>query len=491
MSWLENHGKYSLLIAAIVVYIAANMILTANEFYFLNFLPVVLFILFLAVARLDLFYFLIIILTPLSIQLIEFIPGSSTDFAIPTEPMLFGVMLLLIYKLFQNEYIDARILNHPVSYAVFFYLFWMLMTSITSSEPLISFKYLLARICFIVTYYFLAALLFKKTANISVFIWCYAVSMFLVVFYTISRHIHYGLDDKQVAHIVMSPFFRDHTSYGAILAMLLFALVGVVMHKGKHILMRILFWASIVLIAAGLVLSYTRAAWISVFCSLVILALILLKIRLRIVLLIGLAAVIFLFGQRTQIIETMQQNRQSSSASLSEHMQSVSNITTDESNLERINKWNSAIRMFKERPVFGWGPGTYMFKYAPFQLSYEMTSISTNFGDLGNAHSEYLGPLAESGLLGILSFVLVCILSISTGFRVYRQTKNKRLKIITLGLILGLFTYLIHGFLNNFLDTDKASALFWGFTAAFVSLDVYYLKDKKKNRQEGQEMRNW
>jgi hypothetical protein len=26
--------------------------------------------------------------------------------------------------------------------------------------------------------------------------------------------------------------------------------------------------------------------------------------------------------------------------------------------------------------------------------------------------------------------------------------------------------------LNNFLDTDKASALFWGFTAVFVSLDL-------------------
>jgi hypothetical protein len=31
-----------------------------------------------------------------------------------------------------------------------------------------------------------------------------------------------------------------------------------------------------------------------------------------------------------------------------------------------------------------------------------------------------------------------------------------------------------HGFLNNFLDTDKLSVPFWGFTAIIVALDVYH-----------------
>jgi hypothetical protein len=30
--------------------------------------------------------------------------------------------------------------------------------------------------------------------------------------------------------------------------------------------------------------------------------------------------------------------------------------------------------------------------------------------------------------------------------------------------------------MNNFLDTDKASALFWGFTAMLVAMDVSYAK---------------
>jgi len=114
-----------------------------------------------------------------------------------------------------------------------------------------------------------------------------------------------------------------------------------------------------------------------------------------------------------------------------------------------------------------------MFKYAPFQQSDEKTAISTDMGNLGNAHSEYIGPLAESGLLGSVSFILIAVFSLITGFRVYQRMQDKYLKHLVLALILGLITYLIHGTLNNFLDTDKASSLFWGFIAVFVALDIY------------------
>ncbi len=56
----------------------------------------------------------------------------------------------------------------------------------------------------------------------------------------------------------------------------------------------------------------------------------------------------------------------------------MTNISSDASNLERINRWDCAISMFKERPFFGYGPGTYMFQYAKYQLKKNRTIISTN-----------------------------------------------------------------------------------------------------------------
>ncbi|MFT7153475.1 MAG: putative inorganic carbon (HCO3(-)) transporter, partial [Alteromonas macleodii] len=140
-----------------------------------------------------------------------------------------------------------------------------------------------------------------------------------------------------------------------------------------------------------------------------------------------------------------------------------------------------AWRMFEERPFVGWGPGTYMFQYAPFQLSDEKTRISTNAGDAGNAHSEYIGPLSESGAFGMLSLLLIIICVVYYSVTLYPRIKNKEHRLIMVNLFLGLVTYLIHGLLNNFLDTDKASAPFWGFIAAIVAIEVYHLKEKSED----------
>lgn len=481
MTFADLIRRHSLVVILVMAYMIINMVLTYKEIYWLNLLPLVLIVAYLAIARIDLVYFMVIIFTPLSIQLLEFAPSLPFDFAIPSEPLLFGLLILLIYRAALSGIINRGMLNHPVSYAIYFNLFWLVITSITSAMPLVSFKVVLARIWFIGVFYFLAILVFRNTANIRIFILCYGLPMLIVIFYAISRHLGYGLFDKRAAHFVMNPFFRDHTSYGAILAMLFFAIGGLVLNKKRNFLLQTLTWGTWIIITIALILSYTRAAWISVIISLGVLGLVLLKIKLRYILVLAIAAFVYLTGQRTAIIHKMEKNRQVSSASLTEHVKSISNITTDESNLERLNRWNAAFRMFKERPIFGWGPGTYMFQYAPYQLAADKTSISTDFGDLGNAHSEYIGPLVESGVFGTLSFMLICILTLITGFRVYKKLDDQRLKQTVLFLLLGYITYLVHGTLNNYLDTDKASALFWGFTAIFVSLD---LSLKKLNTED-------
>jgi O-antigen ligase len=137
--------------------------------------------------------------------------------------------------------------------------------------------------------------------------------------------------------------------------------------------------------------------------------------------------------------------------------------------------------MFQDKPFVGFGPGTYRFQYAPYQRSYEQTYVSTNAGTLGNAHSEYLGPLAESGLIGASIFILILVFTIRTGRRVYLKAKTQEIKYLAIGILIGLFTYFFHGFLNNFLDQDKASAPFWSMIAILVALDVYH-NDKEESK---------
>jgi O-antigen ligase len=124
-----------------------------------------------------------------------------------------------------------------------------------------------------------------------------------------------------------------------------------------------------------------------------------------------------------------------------------------------------------------------MFTYAPFQVVREKTQISTNAGDRGNAHSEYLGPLADSGILGMLSFIVIVIMVLYKGITLYSKVKDERDKIWVMSLLLGLITYFVHGLLNNFLDTIKASALFWGFMAMLVAIEINYKQEEKKEEK--------
>jgi O-antigen ligase len=465
------------------------MVFTYHQNYLFNIFPAVILFAFLAFTRLDIIYFLLIAFTPLSVPLLEFVRDTPIDFYIPTEPMLFGVMLIVIYKSIQKRFLDVTIFKHPVSLAIIFNLFWIFFTSVTSSMPLVSFKFLLARIWFLTSFYLLAIYIFKDATNIKKMIWAYALPLLIVIGYAWNNHLSFGLSDRNAAHFVMNPFYRDHTSYGAMLAMVLFPFVGINLFTKKSFLKKITVDSIALILFIALIFSYTRAAWISVFISLSILVIVRLKIKFKYIALVGVLALFFIYNNQTYFLKKLERNDQDSSEKLTEHLQSVTNIATDASNLERLNRWASAFRMFKERPVLGFGPGTYMFQYAPFQLSSQRSEISTNLGDLGNAHSEYIGPLAESGLLGMLTYLAIIITSLMTAFKVYRRITDQYYKYLLLSLILGFITYLFHGTLNNFLDTDKASSLFWGYIAVFVSLDLYYKEADSTKKVESPKLK--
>ena len=162
-------------------------------------------------------------------------------------------------------------------------------------------------------------------------------------------------------------------------------------------------------------------------------------------------------------MDRLAKNKQDSSANYIEHIQSISNVSSDASNLERINRWHSAIRLFKERPNVGWGPGTYQFVYGPYQQSREKTIISTDLGERGNAHSEYLGPLADSGWPGLLIVLTLFSTIVLYGIKVYQKAARREVRLLSLITLLSMITYFAHGIMNNFLDTDKSSIPFWGF----------------------------
>jgi len=468
----------ALLWGILISFIALNSLMLALEIFYVPLVPAVLLFLALALVSMDKFLLLIVFFVPVSIPLSRLAEGLSIDMYLPTEPLLAGLLLLYLLKYLMGERIDLKVLRHPVTLAVYFHLAWLFITSLTSTDPLVSFKMLASRIWFIVGFYLLATQLFRSEKRMHTYVWLFIAAFTGVIIYALINHMQYGLDNQVMAHRVAYPFYNDHTSYGATLGFLLPVLVALFLFiKRENINTRFLMGLLILFFIFATVVSYTRATWVSILASLVFWVILKLKIRFEIVLVGAVLLVGFFLSIRTELVMRLEQNRVESSGQFSEHVQSISNITTDQSNLERLNRWSCAMRMWKDKPVFGFGPGTYQFEYGRYQRSYEKTRISTDFGTRGNAHSEYLGPLAEAGVFGLLSFLLVIGTTLYTGIRVYITSKKRSIRIFSLAVLVGLVSYYLHGLMNNFLDTDKISALFWGYTAMLVAMDIYHRGD--------------
>ncbi|MHC1703325.1 MAG: O-antigen ligase family protein [Tenuifilaceae bacterium] len=467
------HRKYEIgIIGITTLFILANAYLTTKNIFLLNGLPVLLLALVLLLFSVRQLFFLLVFLVPLSIPLYRLVSGLSFDFWVPTEPIIFSVLVILILKSIKEKYFDKDLVNHPVFWSMLFYLGWIAISIVPSELPLVSAKYLLVRIWFIGVFFYLGFILFKSNPKyFKYFLASFITGLFIVSSITLIKHLGLGIFNQKAAHGACTPFFIDHTSYGATIAFVIPVLFSLIV-LSRSLISKISFSLLLTYFTFALIFSYSRAAWLSVVVAAAIWFVWFLRIRFSILLTSFIIVVVLLVSFQFEINRWLSSNTTDSSGNLKEHLNSAMNVTTDASNLERINRWSAALRMFEERPVFGWGPGTYMFYYASFQRSYQKTIISTNFGTGGNAHSEYLGLLADSGFLAMLGYVLILVFVFYRGFAISRKIENRQYRILLIGSLLGLVTYTVHGFMNDFLDSDKIAAPFWGFIAFIVAVDI-------------------
>lgn len=456
-----------------LVLVLANGYAIIREFPLFQYITVAVVGVYIVFFHADIALYLLAFSTPFSVIISS--KNIHLGLSLPSE----GIMILLTLIFFARILYDLRInrafLKHPLSIAILVYLGWMLITCLTSARPVISFKHFASQLWFITScYWFFLQMVEDDLKNAVRYFNCYAVGLAIIVIITTYQHALSGFDEHY-AHYVMSPFYNDHTAYGAALAFMLPLTVGFIFLPNNKIQHRVFYVVISLILLTGFYLSFSRAAWISLVAAIGVFVILKLRIKLSWLIGGGLVLGVLLFFYADDILYKMSRNSQDSSGNFVEHIQSMSNISTDASNMERINRWTAAFGMIKERPVFGWGPGTYQFEYAPFQIGYYRTIISTDFGDGGNAHSEYIGPCAESGVPGMLTVFAIVFLFLYYGITTYIYSEDKTLKIISLCMTLALISYYAHGVFNNFLDTDKLAVIVW---SAMAVITVCNLKAK-------------
>ena len=462
----------------VVSYILLNtyvFLFDRGMFYPVNMIPVFLLIIFLALTDIEKVMYIMAFATPLAITLKELGMSDGLNLSLPSEPLMIGMTILYLLNQLSSGVTAKEVLKHPLTVIILIQLSWMIFTNATSELPVISLKYILSRIWFLTSCYFIATYIFKNFNSIKIYVLAYAVALAIVAIITTVKHAAYGFDEK-TADWIVSPFYNDHTAYGAVLAMFIPVMGGMLLMKTVSLPVKVLCLSLLGIFLISIVVSYARAGWLSLAVSLGVLATLILRIKFRTLLITIFTTVILFLSFQSEIIMILGKNNTDSDGDFMANIESMTNISTDVSNMERLNRWYSAIKIFEEYPYLGTGPGTYQFLYAPYQKSSLITEISTNFGNKGNAHSEYLGPLSEQGILGAIIVLILVFYIMHLGYRLVYEIKDRPLKIFTISIVMGISTYFVHGLLNNFLDSDKASVPFWGFLAILLCIDLYHKK---------------
>ena len=483
---MQRSFKYNGIIASLIglgLGIISLLVYAIFDFPYAFLIPILGFMLLFALLRLDKFAILIGALAPLSINVDDV--GAGLGMAFPTEPLIILLFALLIFYYLKHFTIPLELIKNPMVLLVLAYILWLWISSIFSVQPWVSFKFAFSRTWYIVVFFFGGLWWFRKQSNIRFFLIWQVVFTVALALYTIIKHAEFGFV-RGASYGISWPFFPDHGMYAACLAFAIPILCIFIFNAKQFNLSKIgsgFIIGAFATLLFAIVTSYTRATWLSLVAALAVYFILYLKIKFRYILIALVLIGSIGLAKQDQILYSLSANKQGSSDELEGHVKSVSNITTDPSNMERFNRWSCALRMAEDKPFFGFGPGTFVFEYGAYQKSNELTIISTFFGELGDAHSEYFSALAEMGYPGMILWAAIFLYSVALGFKVYYGSKNRQIRNTALIALLALITYYVHAFLNNYSQYDKVAVPLWCFLSILVCLDLYS-KNQARVEQE-------
>ena len=145
------------------------------EILYLAALPLVFVFLWLLSTQTRTILLLTIFAVPLSIPVNDV--GGGLGMSFPTEPIIILLFFGILLKLINGYTFDKCILTNSLTLIILLDLLWNFNTSLFSSMPVVSFKFLISRFWYVLIFFFVLTNLFKKPENIRIFIWLLGISV--------------------------------------------------------------------------------------------------------------------------------------------------------------------------------------------------------------------------------------------------------------------------------------------------------------------------
>ncbi len=440
------------------------------------FFPAILVFFFQVLVDYEKIYYLLFLCIPVSSE-VFFTDHLATDF--PTEPLIVGLMFIYLFILLTKPFeINAKFIKHPLSVFILMHIGWISLTTFTSSNFTFSIKFLLAKLWYIVTFYFFAEHVLKSEKKIRLLLWLVAISLCLATLKVIIHHSFLEFGFKRINE-ACPPFFRNHVNYAAILSVF-FPFIPFLFKWTKSKFTKRIGQAIFIIISFGIITAFTRAAYVALVIAFIaywIIRFRLVKFAILITTIAIIGLIMFLVT-KNKFMELVPTDQTVAHKEFADIVSSTSDLK-DVSTMERYYRWIAASQMVSEKPLIGFGPGNFYHFYKHYTLNKFSTYVSDN-PEKSGVHNYYLMTVLEQGIIGLILFLFIIYFSIIYGEKIYHDSKNRARKDLVMSATLSLL--IIDSFLlmNDMIETDKVGSFFFLNIAILVIVDLLNEKESKE-----------
>lgn len=441
-------------------------------------LPVLALILYLAIADYKKLFLFLVALIPLSTEVTV---ADNYTLKIPTEPMMFGFLVIFIILICSNNRIvSPPYFRHPIFIFLMVHLLWIAACLLYTENSVISLKFLLAKTWYVGSFFFMPLVLIRSRQDFKKIVTYLYIPLIAVTLIILARHAATGFAFDEVNSVVV-PFFRNHVNYAALLSVVFPFGFFVRKWYPKGSSQRKWMTFALIILLIGIYYSYTRAAWVAMIAAAGGYFIIKYNFTRHVTLLCVAAALIsvaYLAKDNKYLDFAPEYASTIYHHNLDQHLEATVQLK-DLSNAERVYRWVAAFHMAGDQPWVGVGPGNFY----PHYMAYTVTSFRTYVSDneeQSTVHNYFLLMLIEQGIIGLLIFSLLVFVTLFTGERIYHRLKNAQHKQWTMATMLSFIMILTHILVSDLIETDKVGTIF------FLNLAMLLILDKKSKNDQKQ-----
>ena len=421
---------------------------------------------------------------PLSMQL-EFLGGTLST-SLPDEPMMW-LLLLTFVVLFcaRPNILPQWWWRSPIVFIVVLQFLWLIVAVAFSQMPFISFKFLLAKCWFLVSFFVFPALIFREKKDFKRGFLLFLIPLVISMVIIIVRHAILGFGFLEINRAIGFIYF-NRVDYSTVMSMFFPILIAAVpLTRGLRLWWRALLIMVIILFLPAIYLTFARGAMMAVVFGLLMGIAIRLKLAKYVMpLFYALVAsgVMYMARENKYIDYRPDFEHTYTHFTFADHLVATFR-GEDMSSMERLYRWIAAVRMSNDKPLTGYGPNSFYYYYKPYAVTSFRTYVSRN-NEHSTTHNYFLFMLVEQGWPAMILYGVLVAFFFAHAQKIYHRFKDRFYRHCTIAIAMMFAAGFINNFFSEMLETHKVGALFY-IGLALMTVLWHKSKQEEKALKEG------